>query len=82
MTMYFFSLTRPAKRNIFDDLPSVSAPVTSRLKDELELYLECPVENVKNTFEWWVKNCTVYLRLSRMALDYLSIPGTSSDFSQ
>jgi hypothetical protein len=49
----------------------------SRLKDELEQYLECPVEDVKDVLLWWVKNRAVYPRLSRMALDYLSIPGVS-----
>ena len=50
-------------------------PVASKLKDELEQYLEHPVENVKNPFAWWSKNRVLYPRLSRMALNYLSIPG-------
>ena len=49
----------------------------SWLKDELEQYLECPVEDVKDVLLWWVKNRAVYPRLSCMALDYLSIPGMS-----
>ena len=48
------------------------------LKDELTQYLKCPVENIKDAFAWWVKNRAVYPRLSRMALDYLSIPGMFS----
>jgi len=66
---------KATKRNIFDDLPSVSAPIASDLKDKLEQYLACPVENVKNAFEWWAINQVVYLHLSRMAFDYLLIPG-------
>jgi len=78
----FYPADMPTKakcRNIFDDLPSLSAPVASTLNDELQQYLECPVEDVKNASVWWVKNRAVYPRLSRMALNYLSIPATSVD---
>jgi hypothetical protein len=70
-----FQTAKPIKRNVFDDLPSISAPIASKLKDELKQYLECPVEDVKDVLLWWIKNRAVYPRLSRMALDYLSIPG-------
>ena len=66
------------KHNIFDELPSL-APVTPTTKNELERYLQTPVKNVKNALEWWVKNQAVYPHLSWMALDYLSIPGMSSN---
>jgi hypothetical protein len=36
------------KWNIFDDLPSVSAPIASNLKDELQHCLDCPVEDIKD----------------------------------
>jgi hypothetical protein len=63
------------KRNVFDNLPLAAAPVASKLKDELEQYLERPVEDVKDPLAWWSKNRVLYPRLSQMALDYLSIPG-------
>jgi hypothetical protein len=62
---------------MFDDLPSLSAPVASKLKNELERYLELPVVNVKDAISWWVTKRVDYPRLSRMALDYLTIPGMS-----
>ncbi len=77
----FFQITTSIKRNVFDDLPSLSAPVTSKLKDELQQYLECPVEDAKDVLLWWIKNRAVYPRLSQMALDYLSIPGMCSNLS-
>ena len=44
---------------------------------ELEDYLRKPVEKVKEPLKWWVANRHVYPTLHRMALDYLSIPGSS-----
>ncbi len=75
MVIQTIQTIKPIKRNIFDDLPLVSVPVASKLKDELDQYLACPVEDVRNPFVWWVQNQVVYPRLSRMGLDYLSIPG-------
>jgi hypothetical protein len=48
--------------------------------DELEHYLNSPVENIplEDGIAWWIKNKATYPRLYRMALDYLSIPGTHS----
>jgi hAT family C-terminal dimerisation region len=45
---------------------------------ELQEYLRKPVENVKDPLKWWVANRHVYPKLHRMALDYLSIPATST----
>ena len=44
-------------------------------RSEVEEYLCQPVKNIKDPLKWWVANCHVYPNLSRMALDYLSIPG-------
>ena len=44
---------------------------------ELDEYLRLPVENIKELLMWWMKNAHTYLVLSRMALDYLSVPGMS-----
>ena len=57
----------------FGDLSVTTAPRVS----EIQEYLSHPVENVKDPLRWWVDNKTVYPRLHRMALEYLSVPGKS-----
>jgi len=59
---------------VFADI-SVTRRVGSR-SSEINKYLRKPVENVKEPLKWWVANRHVYPNLYRMALDYLSIPGT------
>ena len=61
--------------NIFDDLPALSAPKTSELRDELDRYLSTDPEQVTNICKWWYEKRVMYPRLHRMALDYLTIPG-------
>src|SRR5713101_5608691 len=39
------------------------------------MYLSHLVENVKDLLKWWFDNRQTYPNLSRMAEDYLSIPG-------
>ena len=46
------------------------------LPSELDDDLHLPVENVKDPLKWWFNNRRLYPNLSRMAQDYLSIPGT------
>ncbi|GLB45613.1 putative hAT family C-terminal dimerisation region [Lyophyllum shimeji] len=65
--------------NVFDNLPTLSAPAPSELRDELDRYLSTDVENVKNVLLWWREHKAMYPVLSRMALDYLTIPATSVD---
>jgi hypothetical protein len=48
---------------------------TSAPTSELEDYLRLPVENVTDALKWWFDNRRTYPNLSRMARDYLSIPG-------
>jgi hypothetical protein len=64
--------------NIFDDLPALSAPKVTELRDELARYLSTDPEQVKDVLLWWHEHKATYPRLSRMALDYLTIPGTQS----
>jgi hypothetical protein len=46
--------------------------------DELQEYLLQPVERTRvNPLRWWWDKQQVWPNLSRMALDYLSIPGMS-----
>jgi hypothetical protein len=51
---------------------------TSPRPNEIQEYLSHAVENVKDPLKWWVENKYVYPKLYRMALDYLSIPATST----
>lgn len=60
---------------MFDSLPSLSAPKQHELRDELEKYLSTDPEAVEDVLMWWHRNRAMYPYLSRMALDYLTIPG-------
>lgn len=63
------------KDNIFDLLPALAAPKRT-VTDELTSYLTTECEHVPNVITWWHEHRKTYPRLSRMALDYLTIPGT------
>jgi hypothetical protein len=58
-------------------LPVLSTAKKSALADELTQYLATPVEATKDPLTWWVKKQATYPCLSRMARNYLSIPGLS-----
>jgi hypothetical protein len=60
--------------NIFDNLPSLDAP-QAELQSEIDRYLNIKTEVVTDPLLWWFEHKHVYPRLSRMARDYLSIPG-------
>jgi hypothetical protein len=62
-------------KNMFDDLPSLSAPMRKELRDELDWYLSTDPEMVEEVLMWWHEHREMYPCLSRMALDYLTIPG-------
>jgi hAT family C-terminal dimerisation region len=64
-----------SSRNIFDDLPSLAQPKKSALRCELDRYLSTDVEVVSDVLAWWYERRAMFPCLSRMALDYLSIPG-------
>jgi hAT family C-terminal dimerisation region len=64
-------------KNIFDTLPAICAPKTTDLHDELDSYLGTDPEHTADVLLWWVERKHIYPSLSRMALDYLSIPGMS-----
>jgi len=61
--------------NIFDNLPALSAPRIKELRDDLDRYLGTDPEHVADVLMWWTERKSTYPCLSRMALDYLSIPG-------
>lgn len=51
------------------------------MRDEIDRYLAAPIEkNITDAMGWWHDRQTQFPRLSRMALDYLSIPGTWSSY--
>ena len=58
----------------FGNLSVTTCPHVS----EIQEYLSHAVENVKKPLKWWVDNKYVYPNLHSMALDYLSIPATST----
>jgi hypothetical protein len=58
----------------FGNLSVTTCPRAS----EIQEYLSHVVENVKDPLKWWVDNKYVYPNLHRMALDYLSVPATST----
>lgn len=60
---------------MFDGLAALIAPAQAELRDELECYLSTDPEHVTDVIEWWYKKRSVYPRLHRMALNYLTIPG-------
>ncbi|KAF5331114.1 hypothetical protein D9619_005956 [Psilocybe cf. subviscida] len=62
--------------NMFDNMPSAApAKSSEEEKDELALYLLEEIDpSVKDPLKWWRKRVHLYPHLSRMALDYLSIP--------
>ena len=58
---------------MFDTLlKTLSKTVTH---DEINHYLATDTEDVTNVLFWWWERRSLYPCLSRMALDYLSIPG-------
>lgn len=59
--------------NIFDRLPALAHVKTSG--EELENYLNADIEDIADPIAWWHGHRKTYPHLSRMALDYLTIPG-------
>ena len=65
--------------NFFDDLDCLSAPRAQDLRDELDKYLNSDPEHVVDAIKWWFDRRTIYPHLSRMAMDYLTIPRKCSN---
>ena len=81
LMLIFFPQRPSSSNNIFDDLPALSAPLKTDLRDELDTYLSTDPEHVTDSIAWWYEKRYVYPRLHRMALDYLTIPGKFFSFS-
>ena len=58
----------------FLDFGNLSVPTAARTH-EIDDYLRLAVENVTDPLQWWNNNRFLYPNLSRMARDYLCIPG-------
>jgi hypothetical protein len=73
------SSSKTASLNVYDNLPSLTTFKNTAPTDELERYLREDIENIRieDALKWWAGKQHVYPRLSRMAMDYLSIPGKS-----
>ncbi len=67
----------PQHVNQFDNLPIFKHKKPALSQNELDRYLAAPTEACKNALKWWWDRWAEYPRLSRMALGYLAIPGTS-----
>jgi hypothetical protein len=61
--------------NIFDNLPAFRT-VPEITSNELTCYLSTDPEDMKNEdlLKWWVERWHIYPKLSRMALDYHTVP--------
>ena len=62
---------------MFDTILKSSSSKIVELCSKLDHYLSIDTEIVDNVLLWWWERKSVYPCLSRMALDYLSIPGRS-----
>ena len=65
------------KDNNFASFGNLSVTTCPRAS-EIHEYLNHVVENVTDPLKWWMENKYLYPNLHRMALDYLSIPATST----
>lgn len=63
--------------NLFDKLLKPSP--SNETRNELDRYLATDTEDVEDPLLWWAERRSMFPALSRMALDYLSIPATSVD---
>ena len=60
---------------MFDNIPMLAPPKATKLQKELDQYLSSEIEHVSDPLAWWYEHRNAYPRLSRMALNYLTIPG-------
>jgi hypothetical protein len=63
-------------KTLLDTLPMLRPRPTAIAQDELDIYLGSDTEETDDPISWWVDNAGRFPTLSRMALDYLNIPGT------
>jgi hypothetical protein len=63
---------------MFDNLDALAPPKPTQVGSELEHYLNADIEHVVDPIAWWYEHRYTYPHLSRMALDYLTVPGKHS----
>lgn len=62
--------------NIFDNLPALAlSSASTDNRSEIDRYLGSDPEPTSNALMWWTERRQTYPQLSRMAIDYLAIPG-------
>ena len=64
---------------MFNNLDCLSAPKAQDQCDELDKYLSSDPVHVVDALKWWYDRRKIYPRLSRMAMDYLTIPRKCSN---
>ncbi|GBE81312.1 hypothetical protein SCP_0310390 [Sparassis crispa] len=62
----------------FGDFANISVTMEPSARNELEEYLAAPLEKVRDPLRWWWDSRKAYPHLHRMALNYLSVPATST----
>ncbi|OJT15390.1 Zinc finger BED domain-containing protein RICESLEEPER 3 [Trametes pubescens] len=63
--------------NIFEHLETLGPLKPNEVSDELARYLSSDPEDVSDPIQWWCDRRAQYPNLSRMAIDFLTIPATS-----
>ena len=58
------NISGQASKNMFDNLPSLGAPMPKELCDELDWYLSTDLEVVKDVLMWWHKHLGISLPLT------------------
>ena len=56
------------------DIANLSVLPCTAHASEIDEYLRFPIETCRDPLKWWIDSWHVYPNLSKMALDYLSIP--------
>ena len=68
--------------SLFNNIDAFIPPEAADLHSEIDRYLVDDVEQADDPVKWWHDHRAVYPVLSRMALDFLTIPPTSVDVEQ
>ncbi len=75
-TYHFSPCSCPLQgHNVFDHIPTPSSKHARPGKDEIARYFATVTEETSNPLRWWLERRALFPCLSRMAIDYLSIPG-------
>jgi hypothetical protein len=72
---FLLNIESQQSQNIFDNLPNLMKPTVAEQRDELDRYLSTDPKLTDDVLAWWDDRKVSFPCLSRMALDYLSIPG-------